>query len=143
MLGTPNGRFAIDVDLSLEDAIKSEIERFHDRRFFILPQKSDGIFFEISKEGHDSDHRAIVVGDVKTVTGTIGSLRPSAVVVLASKEEGYAAVKRGFNLKARLDLPDTSQKFKWGIGCSVVEGGILKIATLLGEFFKTDRLNGS
>ena len=35
----------MDVDLGLEDAIKAEIERVHDRRFFILPQESDGIIF--------------------------------------------------------------------------------------------------
>ena len=74
-----------------------------------------GSFFEISKEGHDSDHRTIVVGDVKAVAGTMGSLGPTAVVVLARKEEGYAAVEGGFKLGARLGLPDTSQKFKWGV----------------------------
>ena len=36
MLGAPNGRFAINMDLGLEDAIKSEVERFSDRRFFLL-----------------------------------------------------------------------------------------------------------
>lgn len=133
----------MDIDLGLEDAIKAKIKCVHDRGFFILSQESDGIFFKISKEGHDANHCAIVVSDVKAVAGTMGSLGPTAVVVLAPKEKGYAAVEGGFKPGACLGLPDTSQIFKWGVSCPVVDGGILKVTTLLGEFFKIGCINFS
>jgi hypothetical protein len=60
---------------------------------------------------------------------------------LARKKKCYTAVKGVFDHRACLGLPNTSQKFEWGVSCTVIDGGSLKITALLGELFEIVRIN--
>lgn len=89
------------IDLGLEDALSQDLRCVLIEIFisYFSSGKLNGNLFSkiLLSEGHDANHCAIVVSDVRPASRNYwASLGQRTVVVLAPKEKGLCAVEGGF-----------------------------------------------
>ena len=95
MLRAPDGRFAVDDDLALQDAGDTAVERLTAGGALLGVHESvASIAADLADDFQDAYHRAIVEGDPIVVTfAQREELRPAAVRVLGLEDVGEAAVE--------------------------------------------------